>query len=187
MQGDVDRALVDHVEAIRRALSSDIYYAQRGYDYLAKGQHTAALADLSEAIKLDPPTTAIWPAAPAFTSPWATASGPSEDLTAALRLDKADPRHYAGRALVYLKSGKPAYALLDAQRALVLRPDDPELLEARGRSFEALRARDRAIADYRKALADDPSLAASRLGADAPTRGALTFRFPAGVGRYRRG
>lgn len=39
-----------------------------------------------------------------------------------------------------------------------MRPDDPAVLDTRGHIFEALGKRKEAIADFRNALAKDPSL-----------------------------
>ena len=64
-------------------------------------------------------------------------------------------------------------ALLDAQQALTLAPDDPLSLRVRGSVYEALGRADEAIADYRHALAQDPFQTESRdalqrLGQDVP-------------------
>jgi tetratricopeptide (TPR) repeat protein len=70
--------------------------------------------------------------------------------------------HYNGRAWTYLLAGQAAQALPDAETSLQLRPDDPVLLNTRGRAFEVLGRRDEAIADFRQALSKNPSLPDSR-------------------------
>ena len=54
------------------------------------------------------------------------------------------------------RAGKAAQGLPDAERSLELRPNDARTLDTRGNIFEALGRRDEAIADFRRALANDP-------------------------------
>jgi tetratricopeptide (TPR) repeat protein len=63
---------------------------------------------------------------------------------------------YNNRAWEYLKSGKAAQGLPDAESALQLRPDVARYLDTRGLIFEALGRREEAIADFRRALSLDP-------------------------------
>ncbi|GAG93050.1 unnamed protein product [marine sediment metagenome] len=58
----------------------------------------------------------------------------------------------------------------DAEKSLELRPNDAHALDTRGSIFEALGRREEAIADFRQALAKNPSIqnskdALKRLGA----------------------
>ena len=64
---------------------------------------------------------------------------------------------WASRALAYLKAGKAAQALPDAERSLQLRPNHADTLDTRGHIFEALGRREEAIADFRRALSMDPT------------------------------
>jgi tetratricopeptide (TPR) repeat protein len=60
--------------------------------------------------------------------------------------------------------------LPDAEKSLALRPNDAATLGIRGHIFEALGRREEAIADFRRALANNPDMqenkdALKRLGA----------------------
>jgi tetratricopeptide (TPR) repeat protein len=61
------------------------------------------------------------------------------------------------RAWAYLKAGKAALGLPDADRSLQLRPDDTHTLDTRGHIYEALGRREEAIADFRRVLALSPN------------------------------
>ena len=66
--------------------------------------------------------------------------------------------------------GKAAQGLPDVERSLELHPASAAALDTRAHIYEALDRRDEAIADFRRALAKNPSLKASidgleRLGA----------------------
>ncbi len=71
------------------------------------------------------------------------------------------PGHHASGACL-LHVGKSKEALADAERSLELRPNDPFLLEIRGIILEGLRRKERAVADLRATLSQDPSLGSSQ-------------------------
>ena len=54
MQGDVDRPSPTIPRPSASCPDNDLYYAERSHDHLAKKQYARALADIAEAIKLDP-------------------------------------------------------------------------------------------------------------------------------------
>ena len=118
---------------------------------------------MTEAIRLDPADDGHLAARARIRMAMGDTNGAIVDLTAAIGLDPLDSRHYVARALAYVKARKAPRAYLDAQKALELRSDAPELLELRGRVLQALNARAGAIEAYRKALAGDPRLKASRI------------------------
>ncbi len=118
---------------------------------------------MTEAIRLDPSDDGHLAARARIHMAKGDTDSAIVDLTAAIGLDPSDSRHYVARALAYVKARKAPRAYLDAQKALELRPDAPDLLELRGRVLQALNARTRAIEAYRKALAGNPRLTASRI------------------------
>ena len=163
MLGNLDAALADHSEAIRLAPTNDVYFAQRSEDHRAKKQYTQARADMTEAIRLDPADDGHLAARARIHMAMADYNNAIVDLTAAIGLDPSDSRHYAARAVAYMKARKAPRAYLDIQKALELRSDAPDLLELRGRVLQAMNARAGAIEAYRKALAGDARLTASRV------------------------
>lgn len=68
------------------------------------------------------------------------------------------------RAWALVKLGQPADALVDADKALNLQPDDPDTLDTRAHALEGLGRMSEAVAAYRRALAKDPGLTSSRDG-----------------------
>jgi tetratricopeptide (TPR) repeat protein len=71
--------------------------------------------------------------------------------TSALEISPQYAAAYNSRAWTYLKAGKPAKGLPDAERALQLRPDHAGSLDTRGHIFEALGRREEARANDRQA------------------------------------
>jgi tetratricopeptide (TPR) repeat protein len=103
-------------------------YISRGTAYIGKSEYESAIRDLTIAIDLTPPNAGD-----------VTASG------------------YNNRAWAYLKAGKAAQGLPDADRSLQLRPDNTYALDTRGHIYEALGRREEAIADFRRVIALNPN------------------------------
>jgi len=92
------------------------------------------------------------------------------DYTRAIDIDPQNARYHSNCAWAYLKTGKAAQGLADAERSLQIRPNDAVTLDIRGHIFEALGRREEAIADFRRALSIEPKQRSStqalkRLGA----------------------
>jgi Tfp pilus assembly protein PilF len=64
--------------------------------------------------------------------------------------------------MAYFTAGKPAQGLPDVEKSLELHPDDPDALETRGLIFEVLGRKEKAIADFRRALVVAPNLQSSK-------------------------
>jgi tetratricopeptide (TPR) repeat protein len=157
-------------------------YIKRGIIHWKTGDHDRGIADFSEAIKLDPADVSSWFAyfyrGEVYTDR-KDYDRAIADYSEAIRLHplKHNPSYasfHTRRALAYLKAGKAAQGLPDAERSLQLRPDDARTLDARGHIYEALGRREEAIADFRRALSlapQEPELQSSsgdalkRLGA----------------------
>jgi tetratricopeptide (TPR) repeat protein len=137
-RGDHDRGIADFSEAIALDpvdLSSWYAYFYRGEVYTDKKDYHRAIADYSEAIRLHP-----------------------------LKHNPSYASFHTSRALAYLKAGKAAQGLPDAERSLQLRPDDARTLDTRGHIYEALGRHEEAIADFRRVLSlapQEPELQAS--------------------------
>jgi tetratricopeptide (TPR) repeat protein len=95
--------------------------------YEKKGDLAAALADYSQAIKLDPQDQ------------WAS------------------PAYYYSRAGAFRAQAKHAEALTDCTAILALVPDDPRGFYCRGLSEAALGQMDQARADFKQAITLTPA------------------------------
>jgi tetratricopeptide (TPR) repeat protein len=79
------------------------------------------------------------------------------DFTQSIALVPDNPDAYLGRSTTYLKSGRAALALPDADQIIALHPQLTYGFELRGSIFEALGRREDAIADYHRSLAMYPN------------------------------
>jgi Tfp pilus assembly protein PilF len=65
------------------------------------------------------------------------------------------------RAWTYQLAGRDADALTDANKAIEIDPNDPNAYDTRGTIHVKLGLRDKAIADFRKALQLNPAMQSS--------------------------
>jgi tetratricopeptide (TPR) repeat protein len=116
-----------------------------------------ALADLDEAVRLDPDDAAAISARGVFESRINMDKEAQEDLTRAVRLRPKDPAILVARASFYARTDKPQLALADFDAAIAASPDDADAYNGRG----ALRANltadlDAALLDVLKAVELQP-------------------------------
>jgi tetratricopeptide (TPR) repeat protein len=133
----------------------------RAFEYALKGNYDRAIAAFSEVIKLDPRASTYYNRGRAYylNNEYDRAIA---DFGEAIRLKPAYAAAHNNRAWTYLKAGKAAEGLPDAERSLQLRPNDANAFDTRGHILEALGRREEAIADFRRALAINPNLRDSR-------------------------
>ena len=113
----------------------DQYYNNRAIAYIRLNQYDFAIKDFTQAIAKHSPDSFY-----------------NGDL------------YYIDRAWAYHLKGEDAQALPDANKAVAMRPDDPDFIEARAEIYEKLGQRDKAIADYRASLKLDPKKDGSKQG-----------------------
>ena len=133
--GNHERAIADYTTAI--GLDPDSAFGSQSYTeradvFMATGAYDAAVADYTKAIELDPQDVQL-----------ADRNKPTADL-------------YSRRATAFLKAGKAADGLLDAERSLKLWPEEPTALYTSGLLLEALGRREEAIATLQRAVANAP-------------------------------
>jgi tetratricopeptide (TPR) repeat protein len=84
------------------------------------------------------------------------------DFTAAIELDRTDPRFWYNRGLAYVRLARPADAVPDLSKAIELNPKDARSWSMRGVAHGPLGQFDRAIADFTECLDRNPKDARAR-------------------------
>jgi tetratricopeptide (TPR) repeat protein/CHAT domain-containing protein len=159
----LDLAIADSARAIEINPKDAAAYRGRGIAYSGKKLFDRAISDLSKSIALDPTAAHAYRArANAYFEANAFARVIA-DYSKAIEIDpRADD--YNGRAWAYFKARRARKGLPDVEEALRLRPCSAASYDTRGHIFEALGRRTEAIADFRRALIEDPRIAESKQG-----------------------
>jgi tetratricopeptide (TPR) repeat protein len=149
-------------------------YLLRGRAYAGDKKLNNALDDLNKAIELKPDLVQAYIERGTVFAQARRFDDAIGDLSRAIELNPQNPTAYAMRASAKLQLGvnsgtvaEASYnanddALNDVNQALKIAPNDPLALRIRGNVYEALHRTDEGIADYRKALAQDPFQTESR-------------------------
>jgi len=142
---------------LRQIPNAAAIYNRRGVAYMQQGDLVRAIADYSEAIRLD--GTDPWPhynrgRALLDQSDWPRAV---EDFTQSIIRRGHNALAYNGRARAHFKLAKLAEALDDVNRAIAFDPNYAAALDTRGHIYEAMGRRPEAIADLRQALRLEPT------------------------------
>jgi tetratricopeptide (TPR) repeat protein len=157
----VDRRIQGCTDRIRQFPGDATALFNRGAAYLSKGDLDRAIADNTAVIQLNP----------AFAAAYyhrGIAYGSREQYDPAIADFSAvvgiNPRHGGAldaRARIYLKTYQHLLALRDAERAVSLDPVREEFLDTRAHVYEALGRTHEAVADYRRVLAGNASMASA--------------------------
>jgi tetratricopeptide (TPR) repeat protein len=139
-------------------------FNNRGNAYLNKKDYDRAIANYSDAIRLDPSY------AVAFRNRGLTYRYKKDhdraiaDYSDAVRLDPKYAGAYNDRCFYRAIIGQLQQALADCNESLRIRPNDANTLDSRGFAHLKLGEYDQAIADYNAALKRNPKLAGSLYG-----------------------
>jgi tetratricopeptide (TPR) repeat protein len=138
-----------------------VAYYDRGNAYKNRQQYDRALADYSDALKLDPKY------AHAYLNRGISFAGKGDsrsalaDLTHAIQLDPGQKFAYFNRGLVYRAEGDYRAAIADYDAAIKRDADFADAYESRGFAYRLQGDIDRAIADYSEAIKRDSTLVAA--------------------------
>src|SRR5262245_61878476 len=153
-KGDFDKAMQDHVEAIKTDPTYAAGYMHRGNLYARRGDWDRAIADQSEAIRLDPDY------GNGFYNRGMTYSRKGDheraiaDFTSALALDANNSRLWGQRCWSRAVVGKQLQeAVDDCTKANLLAPKIPQIFAYRGFAYLKLGQFDKTLADYDAAFA----------------------------------
>jgi tetratricopeptide (TPR) repeat protein len=129
----------------------------RGRDSLVKEEFDDAVADFTEAVRLDPSHA---PAYAARAEAWARKHYRDRELADITQAVKLEPRNTAfrvARAQSHSAQGRHEEAVADFNAALGMEPENPALWVARGNEWRRDLKLDDAIADFTRALQLDPN------------------------------
>ena len=130
--------------------------AQRGWDYLKLGDYKQAVADYTEAIRLDPEHTWAYYERGTVYYSLGDYERAIADYTEAIRLDSEYPWAHYNRGNAYYSLGDYERAIADCTEAIRLDPDYARTYVVRGNAYRELGDYEQAIADYTEAIRLDP-------------------------------
>jgi tetratricopeptide (TPR) repeat protein len=140
-----------------RANGEDAFaLGHRGSAWREQGESEKALADLNEAIRLDPSTAAWYSNRGMVYEELQEYDDAIADYSEAIRLDPNDARSYLNRGIAH--KAKRAYdqAIHDYGMAIRLDPSSSDAFFGRGNAYKAMKRYDLAIRDYNEAIRLDP-------------------------------
>jgi tetratricopeptide (TPR) repeat protein len=170
-KGDLDRAIADYTEAIRRDPNYAAAYNSRGIAYKAKGDVDKAIADYDQAIRLNPGS------APAFNNRGYAYFAKSSydravtDFDEAVKLDPQYALAYNNRGYAYFMQKNYDRAISDYDQAIRLDPmpavagvggsgrSHVNIYVNRGVAYALKGDFDHALSDYYEAIRVDPNYA----------------------------
>jgi tetratricopeptide (TPR) repeat protein len=140
---------------------NDLRYAYnlRGCIWDEKGEYDKAIADFSEAIKLDPTSPSAFQNRGLAKLRKNDYENAIEDYNAAIRLDPGNPVLYYNRGSAYYTMRKHDKAIADFNEALRLDPKSAGAYTYRGNTWHSLRDYEKASVDLDEAIRLDPKLA----------------------------
>jgi tetratricopeptide (TPR) repeat protein len=139
-------------------------YNNRGKAWNQKGDNDRAIADLDEAIRLDP-TEALYYSNRGIA--WRAKGDPDRaiaDYTESIKLDPNYALAYNNRGIAWRLKGDYERAIADYSEAIRLEPKSAWAYNNRGIAWRAKGDHERAIADFSEAIRFDPKHAGYRHG-----------------------
>src|SRR5574338_1606910 len=132
--GNYDFAIAQYTAALRKRLPNQqkaLVLGNRGHVYNSKRQFTEAIADETEAIRLNPQLSYPFSARGYSYSKLGELDKAFADLTKSIRLDPNSDYSYYNRGLVLKRIGQLAEALADFDEAVRCSPDRADRLVTR--------------------------------------------------------
>jgi lipoprotein NlpI len=133
-----------------------VAYSNRGNAHHATGDIESAIADYSEAIRLDPKGAAAFNNRGSAYSDKGDLDRAIADYNEAIRLDPTSARAFNNRGFAYRAKGDLDRAIADYSEAIGIDPKDAAAFVNRGVAYRAKGDNDRAIADYSEAIRLNP-------------------------------
>jgi tetratricopeptide (TPR) repeat protein len=160
-KADLARKKADDDAAARSRTAQG--HLEQGRSYASSGDHTRAIAELDEAIRLDPKlVAAYWQRGIAYANK-GDHTRAIADYEQALVLDPQSVDAYYARGFSYSMKGDYVRAIADFDEAIRLNPKLAVAYLQRGVAYTKKGDQPRAIADYDQAIRLDPKLARAYL------------------------
>ncbi|MGO9914166.1 MAG: tetratricopeptide repeat protein [Isosphaeraceae bacterium] len=150
--GDPGKARLDRGETTTREPKNAADLVARGRAHLVKEEFDDAIADFTDAVRLDP---AHAPAYVARAEAWARKHYRDRelaDITTAVKLDPRNTAYRVARGQSCSVQGRHEEAMADFNAALGMEPENPALWVARGNEWRRDLKLDEALADYTRAI-----------------------------------
>ena len=141
-------------------------FQNRGNAHGDKGDIDRAIADYSEAIRLDPKFAMAFQNRGNAYSDKGDNDRAIADYSEAIRLDPTSARAFVGRGIAFGDKGDNDRAMADYNEAIRLNPKSALAYFARGRSYLFAGSVEKALADFNQASAQAPENAYSALWVD---------------------
>jgi tetratricopeptide (TPR) repeat protein len=145
-------------------------FYKRGFAFAEKADYDHALADLSEALRLDPSNALALHERAQIFAKLGDQSHAIADYDTALHLDPGDRSAYWERGTVYRQKGDYDRAIADFSEVIRLDPSDADAFVSRGNVYRLKDDFDHATADFDEASRLDANSAGASTG-----RGAVYF------------
>ena len=130
---------------------AELYY-NRGFEQRKKGNYEAAIADYSEAIRLNPTDPDAFNNRGIVWHKIGENEKALADYNEAIRLNPTDPEVFYNRGLVWREIGENEKAVADYSEAIRLNPTDPDAFYNRGLVWREIGENEKAVADYDEAI-----------------------------------
>lgn len=130
--------------------------AARGDDHAQSGDLDEAIADYTEAIKLDARYAHAYSGRASAWMRKHEHRKAIDDYSVAIALEPRNPFHYLSRGQVWARQGNHVPAIVDFDEAIRLAPSDPGAYITRATEWEKDLQWDRAVSDYQRAIALEP-------------------------------
>jgi len=158
-RGDFDTAISRYSAALRKPVWNQqkaLLYTKRGHAYNSKRQFSDAIADHTEAIRLNPQLSYAFAARGYAYLERRELDKAFVDLTESIRLDPNSDSAYYNRGLLLTRRGQFSDALMDFDEAVRCSPERADRLLARALCYFAMDDFDRALANFDGAIATEP-------------------------------
>lgn len=137
-----------------------MYYSNRGDNYLKNGNYDQAIAEYTQAIKLDPSLTSLFYNRGLAYSNKDDYDNAIADFSQVIKMNPKDGEAYFERGYNYSMKGSLESAIADYTQVVQLDPGNAYAYNNRGLSYENLGRNDEAIKDFETVLelTTDPNL-----------------------------
>jgi tetratricopeptide (TPR) repeat protein len=149
-------ALIQSPKETAKTRALAYFNRAQAYNYFDRVERDRAIADLVEAIKLDPGLAEAYKTRALFRGMNGDRDGAIADLGEAIRLDPNDTQSLISRGQAYVRKGDPDRAIADYDAVIRLDPKNATAYMSRGNAYQGKRDYDRAVADLSEAIRIDP-------------------------------